>query len=179
MRIVVLFVIMVAVQWSVPISMIYQRESTRMQGKLFRFETTPIDPSDPFRGKYVTLNFVIATFKNNFADVTDGMEVFVTVASDSNGVAQIINLSKSPPTNSADFFKATVESYNNNTISLTFPFERFYLEESKAADVENIYNQNNRDNKRKPAYAEVYVFNGNVYLSDVKIEGKSVVDMVE
>lgn len=176
---IVLFAVMVVAQWFVPMSMVYETEDTRIHGKRFRFETQPIDPTDPFRGKYITLNYTLSTYETNTTGWEDEMDVYVTVASDTNEIARMVEVSHTPPENTTSYFKAKVDGHNANTLFISFPFERFYLEESKAADAETLYNDNNRDENRKPAYAEVYILSGKTYLTDVKIDGESVVDIVK
>jgi len=53
----VLFLIMVAAQIYVPASMVGFNEDIVQNGKEILLEVAPIDPNDPFRGKYITLNF--------------------------------------------------------------------------------------------------------------------------
>ena len=83
-----LFVVMCLAQWIVPGKMVYDSENTIAEGVLYKFKTAPIDPSDPMRGKYITLSF-----QENFLLFTDsaewqrGDEIFVTFTTDSAGFA--------------------------------------------------------------------------------------------
>jgi uncharacterized membrane-anchored protein len=52
-----LFALTCLAQWFVPAQMIYDQEQVLREGKTYHFKTAPIDPSDPFRGKYITLSF--------------------------------------------------------------------------------------------------------------------------
>src|SRR5687768_9679608 len=52
-----------ALQLYVPAQMIFERENIASTGRLFKFRTAPVDPSDPFRGKYVLLEFQAASLK--------------------------------------------------------------------------------------------------------------------
>lgn len=177
---IVLFALMVVAQWFVPVSMIVDMEEVRHKGKLFRFETQPIDPTDPFRGKYITLYYKLSTYDTKESHWKDDSDVYVVVTDESSTLAQIVRISETPPTDTKDYFKAKIAAIQYDTqLAIEFPFERFYLEESKAQPAETIYNDNNRDEKRKPAYAEVYVYDGKVYLADVKIDGVSIVDIVK
>jgi uncharacterized membrane-anchored protein len=60
------FALMVVAQFYVPISMITESEDILSEGTPYKFRTAPIDPNDPFRGKYITLSF-----KENFCTVSD------------------------------------------------------------------------------------------------------------
>ena len=54
---VILLVLVCAVQLAVPVAMIARREIALRQGESFRFRCAPVDPVDPFRGRYVDLQF--------------------------------------------------------------------------------------------------------------------------
>ncbi|HEY0653046.1 MAG TPA: GDYXXLXY domain-containing protein [Chryseosolibacter sp.] len=178
---IVLFVLMVAAQWFVPLSMVVESESLRTEGALFRFETQPIDPTDPFRGKYITLRYAASTFETTstlWHDTDVDTEIYLTVANDSAGFAKVTSASRTKPTGTEHYFKARLVNHYSGKLVTHFPFERFYLEESKAKDAENVYNENNRDEQKSRAYAEVYIKDGKTYLHDVKIDGESLVDIV-
>jgi uncharacterized membrane-anchored protein len=51
------FVATALLQAFAPLKMVYDNEMTIRQGTVYKFKTQPIDPSDPFRGKYVSLDF--------------------------------------------------------------------------------------------------------------------------
>ena len=83
-----LFIVMCLLQWLVPGKMIYDSERVIDEGVLYKFKTQPIDPSDPFRGKYITLSFnANSLVLPDSADWVSGEEVFVTFTTDSTGFA--------------------------------------------------------------------------------------------
>lgn len=51
------FFLVAVVQLYVPSKMIWDREEVLRTGTEYKFRTAPIDPTDPFRGKYITLRF--------------------------------------------------------------------------------------------------------------------------
>ena len=53
----ILLLLLVCLQLFVPAKMIYDHEAILNKGKVFKFKTAPVDPSDPIRGKYITLQF--------------------------------------------------------------------------------------------------------------------------
>ena len=59
----ILFVIVALIQLFVPAQVILQQESVLETGNVYRFKTQPVDPNDPFRGKYITLNYAISSVK--------------------------------------------------------------------------------------------------------------------
>ena len=47
------------VQLAVPLSMIVQKEIVHGEGTELRLRLQPVDPADPFRGRYLALRFAI------------------------------------------------------------------------------------------------------------------------
>src|SRR5262245_50007052 len=93
-----LFGVMCLAQWIVPGKMVYDSENIVSTGAVFKFKTEPIDPADPFRGKYITLRFEADFIE--FQDSTDwqgGDEIFVTFTADSLGFAKAENAYRSAP----------------------------------------------------------------------------------
>ena len=51
------FILVALLQLFVPANMIWQEEGTIQEGTEFHFKVAPVDPNDPFRGKYISLAF--------------------------------------------------------------------------------------------------------------------------
>ena len=106
---------------------------------------------------------------------------FVLLDKDAEGFAKIIAVLKQEPDNQHDYVKVKIyRAYGSdkNRFRITYPFDRFYMEETKAPDAEKIYRQSAGDPDKKPAYTLVAVKNGNAVLKDVIINGRSVKDIV-
>ncbi len=58
------FALLVLLQIWTPAAMIWNREDVLRSGKAFKFRSAPVDPNDPFRGKYIILSFRENGFKN-------------------------------------------------------------------------------------------------------------------
>ena len=106
------------------------------------------------------------------------MNVFLTT--DENGFAKIKSVSKLEPADKQDFLKAKVRfiSYDGSKLTIDYPFDRFYMEESKAYDAELTYNRSRRDTN-SVAYALVNIKNGESVLKDVMIDGISIREIVK
>ena len=167
------FVLMVLVQLYVPASMIFNKEAVLTEGKEFRFKTAPIDPTDPFRGKYIILSFEENTIQVFGAeDWNQGDQVFVSITEDEQGFAKIISASKEKPSPEEDFVSASV-SYIftdslNSQVTLEYPFNRFYMEESKAEEAEKAYWESAVDST-DVTYALVNILNGEAVITNVMI----------
>lgn len=167
------FILVALAQLFVPAKMIWNREVILSTGKEYRFKTAPIDPTDPFRGKYITLQY-----SENRIQVPQGSEwssnetVYVLLKKDANGFASIESVSKEKPKTNLDFVKAKVGYLTNevHNLIIQYPFDRFYMEESKAPIAESVYAEATLDTT-KVAYALVRIKNGEAVLKDVLIDG--------
>lgn len=169
-------------QWFVPLNMIMQQEDILKEGTTFKFKTAPIDPNDPFRGKFVVLNYRA----NRVEETGDrqwfrGEPVYVVIQNDVNGFAEIARLEKVAPVNEKNYVKAEilrVWGENPSQITIKYPFERFYMEESKAPKAETMFRDLWRDSTIT-VYGLVVIKDGRAALEDVLVDGVSIREAVE
>lgn len=188
------FVVMAAAQWYVPGSMIFESEKTANEGIEYKFKTAPVDPSDPFRGKYVTLSFLAEEYNpidTNEIHFSSYQSVYVSVVPDNEGFAKIVKLTADPPEDDVDYFAATFQ-YGQNArlttfpdtsfmakpyIQLEFPFQTFYVEETKASEIEKQYWEQRMDSTVN-CYAVVRIREGHSTLVDVRMNDRSFTDII-
>lgn len=175
-----LFAAMILAQWFIPLKMIFEQESVLKTGTVYKFKTQPIDPTDPFRGKYITLRFEQDTFQSDSTvQFQSGEDVFVEIREDKEGYAYIESVSRDKPANTSEFVQAKIRyADSGGSVQISYPFTKFYLEESKAADAERTYWEANSDSTQS-TYALVTVKDGQTALKDVIINEKSIVDLVK
>lgn len=176
------FSILCVIQLAVPFQMIWEKEDALSNGTPFKFKTAPIDPSDPFRGKYVSLNYAI----NEYIPVENpdlwerGVEVYVSLEEDENGYAKISLLSSVAPEGSSNYFKTSIRGTSKSEIAVDFYFDRFYMDEMKAPVAETMLRNTNFNlPDTATTYAIVYVKDGNAVIDDVQRNGISISDYVE
>jgi len=173
------FIILVLVQLFVPASMIFQQEDIVKNGKAFKFKTAPIDPYDPFRGKYVSLRYADVDIEvENIEDWERHEKVFVSLAEDANGFATINSISKEIPNTGSEYLAVKIRRLSRNKVFVDYPFDRFYMEESKAYEAEILARDTRRDTSQV-AYALVRIKNGNAVLENVMINDISLKEAVE
>ena len=176
------FLLIAIVQLYVPAKMIYDQEVVLLNGNEYKFKAAPIDPNDPFRGKYITLRFEATTFLvQNINEWAINDEVFVQIQNDTAGFAQIKNVSKKRPGNDPDYIKAKIAFLMEDgkvNMRIEYPFDRFYMEETKAQAAEDMYRESIVDSTQV-AYALVNVRNGEAVIRDVMINGTSISDLVK
>lgn len=171
------FVGMALLQWYIPARMILSKTEVLESGVAYKFRTAPLDPTDPFRGKYITLSYEDSTI-----DVEDpenwirNETVYALITADSLGFARIKAVSKKAFAEEGNFIKTKVSATGPGSVSLEYPFDRFYMEEHKAPRAEKAYRQALQDSSQI-TYALVYIKNGDAVLSDVVINGVSVKDL--
>jgi len=175
------FILVALVQLFVPAKMILDREDILDKGKEYKFKTEPIDPNDPFRGKYITLRYEDDMIEiQNEADWIRGEIIYVFLTTDNEGFAKIQSVSKENPTNNQDFLKTKVSYVTGNganKLTIDYPFDRYYMEESKAYDAELTYRESQLDTSQI-AYALVSINDGEAVLKDVLINGVSIREIV-
>ncbi len=177
-----IFTVVAAIQLVVPSLMIFNKETVLKKGAAYRFKTQPIDPSDPFRGKYITLNYEVSTYNTKDSLWQQNEDIYVYVDTDSLDFAQVDTISKVLiPNKHQDYIKAKVAWYSkyNNNLQIDFPFDRYYMEETKAYAAEVAVRNRQRDTIPNDTYALVFVKNGEAVLNDVIIDDMSIKDYVE
>ena len=170
-----IFALLVLAQLYVPTSMILEKEDVLSSGQEFKFKTAPIDPHDLFRGKYIYLNFQANEIEvQSTKDYVYDENMYAIITKDSNGYAKIQSISKATPSDTENYVKIRVRNFfgkgNSQRVVVGYPFDRYYMEESKAPVAERAYNELNRDSTQI-AYALVSIKNGESVLKDVLING--------
>lgn len=168
---------MILAQWLVPLLMIKDSQEVLKKGTAFRFECAPVDPNDPFRGKYITLSFTAGTFTTDTSVSFDyGQRVYALLGTDSRGFAKITELQTTRPA-SGHYLSVPVDYTNTyddkNEIVLDIPFRRYYLDEFDAPEAERKYQDGAQS---KSAYAEVYIYKGEARIKQVVVDGKPLAD---
>lgn len=172
------FIIVGLAQWLVPAQMIAKREKVLQKGSTFRFLTEPVDPTNPFIGKYITLNFQdeVALVPQSHSFEKD-QTVYVLLQNDSAGFAHISGVTAEEPTSKTDYVKAKVKflsNYSDNDsveMNIDYPFDEYYMEEHKAPKAEEEYRKANQDST-KFTYAQVKIWKGMAVTEDIFINNE-------
>ena len=161
----IVFVLVAAAQLAVPASLIWKRERTLKEGRVWKFRTAPVDPVDAFRGRYVALQFEAETQQISPPPNSQyGQTVFVTLQTDAEGFAAIDQVLPSRP-NSDDFM---VVQLHGTTIAL--PFDKYWVTERDAPAAEAAYRAQSTREKRN-AFVTVRVFKGDAALEQLYLDG--------
>ncbi len=171
------------VQWSIPLALIQRGQTALAQGTPYKFRTAPVDPSDPFRGRYVTLDFEAALVPSMQIDPTlyEGQRAYAAIRIDANGFAQLHAVGATVP-DAGDYLPVTVLWKDWEQTRLRLPFDRYYLDEKQAPQVEQRYRESNlrfgSDEEPVPnplpTYATVRVLKGYAVLEHLVLNGELV-----
>ena len=180
----ILFICLVALQLCVPAYMIISREMTLQSGKQFKFKAAPVDPSDPFRGRYVSINI-----PDSEIDIPEdeeyygGQTVYVLLENDAQGFAAMKGVSRTKPA-SGDYFKTRVIYVNpkdmggTRKLHVAIPFNRYYMEEKAAPQAEEEYNRRAGE-INDDVYVTIRVYKGSVVLEKLYVEGVPIEDYLK
>ena len=173
-------------QWIVPAKMIWEQERLYETGITYKIRTVPVDPNDPFRGKYITLRYDISNYTisdvSHLEPIQVNKQIYVQLEEEGEGFAKISHLSDSPP-NSKNYLIARIQRFFRETdntyhFRLSYPFETYFMEESKALKAEQLYRDALRNSDKK-TYGVVNISRGKAVLKDVQVDGISIKDLVE
>lgn len=147
-----------------PIWMIVQENNTFNEGNAYKFECAALDPNDPFRGKYIRLQFENIEFPDTLSNYV-GKPTYGLLSINEKGYASITEIDTIMPS-AAPFLKLIEFSRTNHANSYLLPFDRLYMNENKAQAAEDLYRNALRDTAQE-VYAKVYINGDRFLLEDV------------
>ena len=174
------------VQLAVPVSLIAKHEQTRTSGTPYRFQTAPVDPNDPYRGRYVALRYAVEREPVPFADqgfiyMAHNRRVYAELGVGSDGFARLTKVHEQRPrgVDYIDVFTRHLAERKEGeqglpgAIYVQLPFDRYYLPEDVAPQVEREYFEASRKAQAN-TWAEVRVRDGHGALVALVLDGKPV-----
>ena len=182
-----LFGLLCAAQLALPLSLVVKHERTRSSGSPWRFQTAPVDPGDPFRGRYVRLSFVaernaVPMANSGLLYIRDDTRMYAELAADDKGYARLVRLHEQRPASGEylDVFVRHMEykdepgrTHSAPAAFVRLPFDRYYLPEALAPMVEQDYARASREAQAN-TYAEVRVRDGHAALVNLVLDGTAV-----
>lgn len=179
-----LFAAACLVQLAVPASLIAKHEQTRASGTPWKFQAAPVDPNDPFRGKYVQLRYAVEREPvpfagESFAYMHYNQRAYAELGAGPDGYARLVKLYAGRPAGVeyidvfTRHFPETQPGQRNAAIFVQLPFDRYYLPEAQAPEVERAYFEASRKAQAN-TWAEVRVRDGHAVLVDLVLDGKPV-----
>lgn len=172
------FAVLALAQISVPVYMIWHRETTLRDGRQFRFQTAPVDPYDAFRGRYVALQMA-----QNSAPISGhekfafNQKVFAHLEEDDKGFARIFKVTSEQPAGDA-YVQCRVSTITDSVVYLQFPFDRYYMDEAAAPAAEAAYFAHSR-REVQDVYVMVRVKAGFAVAEELYIAGMPIREFLQ
>lgn len=167
----VIYIVAVFVLFIIPIGTVWLKTDALRSGEEFLFKVEAFDPYDMFRGNYLRINFMEQNVVGEYSEEGEYDDWFyVTVDKSGDGFAYFSNISLKEPKEISNYYKTRgyyidhAKTYNIDTPT------RYYMNENKSLDAEEIYEENMED-----TYVKVRVKDGQmvivgVYVNDVLID---------
>ena len=198
---VALLVLLSAAQVTAAAWSIARYEMTLATGRVYKVKTVPVDPADPFRGRYVAIQPAL-TLPNpvapEVASLLDQIGVFrpnaprkmayVVLSSDAEGFARADQVVPEPP-RTADYLEITgarlrtigpVEQERQPEVvrEVVLSFDRYYMAEAAAPAAEQRYREASRRGADRDTWITVRVRNGVGVVDGLFIDGVRIEDAV-
>jgi len=175
------FLILCLVQLYVPARIAFDGHTDLAHGTAYKFKTIPVDPTDPLRGKYIALQFEAAAVEiDTTRKWSVGESVYACPAIDGEGFAFIAKISRQMPEANEHYFECEIidlPTSGESVARLQFPFNRYYMEESKAQRAEDLYRQYSQSADRI-LYALVFIHEGSATLRELLVDGEPLQELI-
>ena len=179
---IILLIVLFAIQLAIPGYMIFEQNQILTEGTAYKFKTRPIDPYDPFRGRYVTLAFeanqeVIPVFDG--ANIESEQWVYALLGVDDEGYAVLKGLTDTKPDSGQDYLylETYYRSYDGG-YQVKLPFNRYYASEKSAPKIESAVWRRQRD-EVEDVYAVIRVLNGKGTIEELMVNDMPVREYIE
>lgn len=169
-----LLALVAVAQIAVPAGMALQQEASLHWGRQIKVAIQPVDPSQPFMGRYVALQFRDLDIKGG-GNFSPGQTVYVELEEDANGFARAKSILAAPPVN-LPYLPARALGGYGGTTRIAYPFSRFYMREEEAPNVERQVAARRRNgvgnspDTKTNAYVTVRVWKGTATLEQLYID---------
>ncbi len=189
----ILLLAVAAAQLAVPAGMIARHEAALTHGVSLKFRTGIRDPYDPFRGRYVWLNFELSRLPTplpvegdafNHQPTRSRQPLYVQFEPDADGFATVKAISTEKPA-AGPYLRLPCRIYDHKVARLDLPFDRYFMNEEAAPEAERRYreaireNRRNGDNWSDDNYARVKILDGTAALEALIVDGQPIEDLLE
>lgn len=174
----IVFALAAVGQWALPLFGIWQHEQVLAKGALIKLKCTAPDPYDPLRGRFLAVSPEQrdVSIGKDMA-IPKGRKVYAILTTGADGLAHASSVSLIPPAD-GDYMEVKVGySYSNDSMTIEWPFDRFYINEKLGPEADKWFAENIRS--AKGIIAEVRVLKGQAVLQDLSVDGRPVREIVK
>ncbi len=176
----ILFTVLAVLLMTIVIRPALHNQLTLTAGTLHKFDMRPVDPEDPFRGRYVALDFAqrSAPIRSDEDSLILPRKLFAVLTVDSIGFTQVDHLQREKPSD-GEYVTVNVSRRNlrkklpsSSKVNFDFPFIRFYMTEKLAPVAERIYRREVRQGERDSGnHLAVRILNGHAVIEELYLKG--------
>lgn len=171
-----LFVLFALIILSIPLYLMITSEEVLENGNRHKIRLQAYDPFDPFRGKYLRVNY--DNFISGDEDIKEGDDIYVTLEKDSTGYSQFSYAHKNQPEGN-DYFKSHAEYVSGGSIEFrTDNISKYFINENKASEAETILQTFPRKNSDS-IYVAIRVLDGEIRLEDIYVKEMPLLEYID
>jgi uncharacterized membrane-anchored protein len=167
---ILIFGLVALAQLGVPAAMVWQREQTLTEGRVWKFRIAPVDPVDAIRGRYIALRFAAEEFDAPVKFESGNKSVYAVLKQNTDGFAEVDHLTTETVVTD-DLVPVESAWWYGGKQHVRFPFNKFWIAETNAPAAERAYVENSRRDNQN-AYVTVRVRRGDAALDELFIDNK-------
>lgn len=167
--------VMCVLQWLVPGAMILRHEAVLARGEEIKIRCQPIDPVDPFRGRYVRVRLDLP-MPERFQmpdDFQQRERLFAKLQRDADGFVEVTEVTVEPP-GSGLYLSGTYPTWRR---TFDLGLDRYYMNERLAPEAEKLVLSGIRQDS--VVWASVKVWKGRSVLSGLYVDGVPIEDLAQ
>lgn len=193
-----LFFAFAAIIILVPVYVAVSSQNVLNNGKLYKFKPMAYDPFDPFRGKFLRVNYETNNIRTKF-DFEEGETAFVSIGVDEEGYAFFEEAFKTAP-EKGDYLKTTIvwsgidarlqreiemaieeDDFSlgsldtRSSVSIKIPdnMNKFFINEDDALKAEKVFAR-----QREDIYIGVRILDGKAGIEDIYVFDQGILDYI-
>lgn len=165
-------------QIAVPAQMALNQVMVRAKGVQLRIRCAPVDPVNPFMGRYVRLNLSgeVAAPKSRPGRAGRMQDAWVTYTLDEQGFVNPAALYWVRPKDAPSLKVRTSGFDQDGKIRFSYPFDRYYMNEMKAPEVDRAMAGGRWNLRPREVFVTVRVLGETAVLEELHLNGLPVLE---
>lgn len=165
---------LVLAQLAVPAQMVLDQVMVRARGVQLKIRCSPVDPVHPFMGRYVRLNLSgeVAAPKSRPGRAGGMRDAWVTYTLDEQGYVTPTALYWVRPKDAPSLKVQTLGSVQDGKIRFSYPFDRYYMNEMKAPEVDRAMAGGRWNPRPREVFVTVRVLGDTAVLEELYLDAK-------
>ncbi len=161
-------------QLAVPAQMALHQVMVRARGVQLKIRCAPVDPVNPFMGRYVRLNLSgeVAAPKSRPGRAGGMQDAWVTYSLDKEGFVEPAALCWVRPKDTPSLKVRTTGFVQDDKTRFSYPFDRYYMNERKAPEVDRAMAGGRWDLRPGEVFVTVRVLGDTAVLEELYLDGK-------